>query len=92
MTLQRRVFASGVVQGVGFRQSTEEEAQRYPSLRGFVRNLPDGRVEALFIGPEDPVLALVAWCKTGPSSARVSRLEVIEEPVDPGQPPFRQER
>lgn len=86
--IQRRVYVSGVVQGVGFRQSTAREAQRFASLHGFVRNLPDGRVEALFSGEETEVLAMVAWCRKGPPAARVKELRVIEEQPEVGLEPF----
>ena len=80
--IQRRIFVTGRVQGVGFRASTAREAQRHPGLRGFVRNLEDGRVEAVFAGDAEAVLAMVAWCRHGPSFAEVTDLEVREEPVD----------
>ena len=91
-TIQRRIFVSGLVQGVGYRASTSREAQRFPGLRGYVRNLEDGRVEAVFSGDADAVLAMVAWCRHGPSSARVTALEVREEPVDAGLDAFGIER
>ena len=53
-----------------------------------MRNLPDGAVEAVVAGPEEAVLALVAWCRRGPPAARVDELEVREEAVDPGLPSF----
>ncbi|MGA9524525.1 MAG: acylphosphatase [Myxococcaceae bacterium] len=64
----------GRVQGVYFRQSTQEEAQRLGGLTGWVRNLPDGDVEAVVEGPRDRVEALVAWCHRGPPSARVAEV------------------
>jgi acylphosphatase len=73
-----RVVVSGDVQGVGFRWSTREEAAGR-GLRGWVRNLADGRVEAVFEGPPVDVDAMVAWCRTGPRWATVSRVEVVEE-------------
>jgi acylphosphatase len=57
------------------------EARKFSSLSGFVRNLDDGRVEALFEGEDSEVLKMVAWCGHGPSAARVERLEVVEESV-----------
>lgn len=77
--IQRRVTISGKVQGVGFRASTVREAQNYPQVKGYVKNLPDGRVEAVFAGPEQEVLSLTAWCKKGPRSAKVTQIEVKEE-------------
>lgn len=72
---------SGRVQGVGFRQSTRAQARDYLSLRGWVKNLPDGRVEAVFQGEDTEVLAMIEWCQMGPRLAAVTHLEVIEEPV-----------
>jgi acylphosphatase len=90
MAIQRRVFVTGRVQGVGFRASTVAEAAQYAGLRGFVRNLADGRVEAVFAGEDDAVLNMVAWCEKGPGAARVTKLEVREEAVDPGLGGFGQ--
>jgi acylphosphatase len=73
-----RVLVSGDVQGVGFRWSTREEAAGR-GLNGWVRNLLDGRVEAAFEGPANDVDAMVAWCRTGPKWATVSRVETVEE-------------
>jgi acylphosphatase len=61
---------------------------RHLSLRGFVRNLPDGRVEAVFLGDEADVQAMVQWCSHGPPAARVTDLEVIDEAVDSSLPAF----
>jgi acylphosphatase len=80
--IQRRVFIQGRVQGVAFRASTLKTVRKYPSIRGFVRNLPDGRVEAVFAGMDTEVLEIVSWCKKGPLLARVTELEVLEESVD----------
>jgi len=69
-----------MVQGVSFRWYTVEQA-RSRELGGFVRNLPDGRVEAVFEGPDEAVDAMVAWCRRGPRYARVVRVDVEwEEP------------
>jgi acylphosphatase len=79
VTVKRvRVLVSGDVQGVGFRWSTRSEAAGH-GLHGWVRNLPDGRVEAAFEGPADDVDAMVAWCRRGPRWATVSRIEVVDE-------------
>jgi len=76
--LRRRVVVHGRVQGVWFRGSTEIEA-RAAGLSGWVRNRPDGTVEAVFEGPPEAVARLVAYCRQGPRSARVDRIEEFEE-------------
>ncbi len=78
---------TGRVQGVGFRASCAQRA-RAAGVGGMVRNLPDGRVEAVFEGPAVSVDALVAWCGRGPSFAHVERVVVTpEEPQ--GETAFR---
>jgi acylphosphatase len=74
-----RVVVSGRVQGVAFRQAAVEEAQRL-GVTGWVRNLPDGRVEALIEGDRQGVEALVAWCRRGPRLARVEEMRIAWEP------------
>ena len=64
------VYVSGQVQGVFFRDSTRERAEQL-GLAGWVRNLPDGRVEALFEGPSKKVQEMIRWCEEGPSHAEV---------------------
>jgi acylphosphatase len=61
---------SGMVQGVFFRASTREMAVS-KGLKGWVRNLPDGNVEALFEGPRDIIEDAVKWCQHGPRGASV---------------------
>jgi acylphosphatase len=68
------VFVSGIVQGVFFRASTRDEA-RSQGLRGWVRNLPDGRVEAIFEGNKRDVASMLLWCTQGPDSAKVDNVE-----------------
>ena len=72
------MWVSGIVQGVFFRAETARMA-RGLELGGWVRNLPDGRVEAVFEGFAAGVDSAVAWCRHGPRSAVVERLEVSEE-------------
>jgi acylphosphatase len=69
------VVVSGRVQGVAFRAYTVDEARRL-GLSGWVRNLPDGRVEAEAEGTKEAVEALVAWCRHGPTAARVESVQV----------------
>lgn len=72
------VWVSGRVQGVCFRDSTSEEAEYY-GVKGWVRNLPDGRVEAVFSGEKAAVGKLVDFVKQGPALARVTEVECREE-------------
>ena len=76
--IRRRVVVRGRVQGVGFRGSTQAEARRV-GVDGWVRNLSDGDVEAVFEGEEAAVAALLAFCRHGPAWAEVSGVEVVEE-------------
>jgi acylphosphatase len=71
---------SGRVQGVGFRYATRRRAQSH-GVHGWVRNNVDGTVEAVFEGEPEHVDALVAWCRRGPSGARVDDVRVeLEAP------------
>ncbi|MCB1837706.1 MAG: acylphosphatase [Alcanivoracaceae bacterium] len=79
-----RVLVTGRVQGVGYRYACVEQAHAR-ALAGWVRNLPDGRVEALLHGDEDNVRALLGWMKDGPELARVDDLSVTP---DSGAAPF----
>jgi acylphosphatase len=85
--VRKRVVVGGRVQGVGFRASCARRA-RDAGLRGWVRNLPDGRVEAVFEGEPAAVDALVAWCGHGPAYAHVDQVQVVEE-QPAGEPAFR---
>ena len=73
-----RMLISGRVQGVCFRAYTRDEALSL-DVKGWVRNLPDGRVEVLAKGNPDRLKALEAFCRKGPPYARVQDVEVIEE-------------
>jgi len=70
------VTISGKVQGVFFRSKTKHEADRY-DVKGWVRNLDDGRVEAVFEGEETAVKAMLEFCKRGPVGARVTKTDVV---------------
>jgi acylphosphatase len=83
-----RVLVSGTVQGVWFRESTRKEAERL-GVAGWVRNLPDGRVEAAIEGPPEAVQAMAEWCRHGPPNAAVERVEAIPEPPTGEPGPFR---
>ncbi len=77
--VRAHVFVSGRVQGVNFRYYTQRKAQEL-GLTGWVRNLWDGRVEAIFEGDEQAVRRAVDWCHGGPPSAWVEDVEVAYEP------------
>ncbi|MFN2166265.1 MAG: acylphosphatase [Anaerolineae bacterium] len=79
--LRAHVFVSGRVQGVFFRDSTQRHANAR-GVRGWVRNLPDGRVEAVFEGDEQAVRHMVSWCKQGPPNAYVTDVGVDYEAPD----------
>ena len=76
--VRRRVVVDGRVQGVGYRASCAAQARAF-GVAGTVRNLPDGRVEAVLEGAAEAVAALVAWCERGPSYAHVTSVQVFEE-------------
>jgi len=76
--LRRHVWISGRVQGVWYRQSCAEQA-RSLGVAGWVRNRPDGRVEAVLEGPASAVERLVSWCREGPTMARVDDVQVVSE-------------
>ncbi|OGZ26975.1 MAG: acylphosphatase [Candidatus Nealsonbacteria bacterium RIFOXYB1_FULL_40_15] len=78
MRKRARVYISGRVQGVGFRAETTFRARRI-SLKGFVKNLKDGRVEAVFEGDEEEVDKIVNWCRKGTIFSKVNKVDIIEE-------------
>jgi len=74
------VFVSGTVQGVYYRANTRDTA-REEGIDGWVKNLEDGRVEAVFEGPEDAVESMIEWCHEGSPAAEVDAVEAeYEEP------------
>lgn len=80
--IRAHVIISGQVQRVGFRYSTQDMATVY-GLNGWVRNLPDGRVEAAFEGDRTTIDKMLRWCHKGPPAAVVNQVEVkYEEPLN----------
>lgn len=78
LKIRAHVYVSGRVQGVFFRSETQDIAMRY-EVTGWVRNLPDGRVEAVFEGEKEKVDKLVEFCRRGPLGAGVANVEVSWE-------------
>ena len=83
-----RVRIHGRVQGVFFRAETRSRAASL-GLAGWVRNAPDGSVEALFEGDPVQVASMVEWCRRGPSGAHVNEIEVLEEEAGQAERGFR---
>jgi acylphosphatase len=79
--IRYRVLISGRVQGVFFRDTCRRVAEQY-GVTGWVRNLSDGRVEAVFEGPEKDVRRLVDWAHDGPGMAVVDDVAVQPEPPE----------
>jgi acylphosphatase len=76
--VRAHVFISGRVQGVNFRVATRNQA-RQAGVFGWVRNLNDGRVEAVFEGSNPAVRRMVSWCYSGPPAAEVEQVELTWE-------------
>ncbi|MGM0509816.1 MAG: acylphosphatase [Thermoplasmatota archaeon] len=77
--IRKHVFFEGKVQGVFFRANTRDKA-REVGIEGWVKNLRDGRVEAIFEGPEEKVDRVIEWCKNHQPHARVDGVEIeVEE-------------
>ena len=77
---QIHIFVTGRVQGVFFRQSTKVMAIKN-NVKGWVRNLDDGRVELVAQGETQDIDNLAHWCKTGPANSRVDEFELSEENI-----------
>lgn len=77
-TVRAHVIVSGRVQGVFYRYATSQRATEL-RVSGWVRNLADGRVEAVFEGARDAVGSLIAWCREGPPYAKVADVDVVWE-------------
>jgi acylphosphatase len=78
MKISRRLIVKGEVQGVSYRKHTRRLARNF-GVTGWVRNLPDGSVEAFLEGEAAAVEALLAWCAIGPRRGRVEELTVEQE-------------
>ena len=78
----QRLLISGIVQGVGFRYFTLRAARNL-GIKGYVRNLRDGRVEAVAAGPEEALQDFLAEMRRGPGGAHVARVESTETDLDP---------
>jgi acylphosphatase len=81
VVIKRRVRVRGYVQGVGFRVSAAAAA-RSRGVCGWVRNRPDGTLEAVFEGEPGAVEAMLRWCEQGPRGATVEGIEVFQERPD----------
>lgn len=79
--IRRRVVVGGRVQGVWFRESCKHMAEA-AGVAGWIRNRPDGAVEAVFEGTDEAVATLVAWSHHGPGSAEVTNIEIHPEPPE----------
>lgn len=77
--IRAHIYISGRVQGVFFRHNTKSVALKL-GTKGWVRNLVDGRVEAVFEGDDKNVAELIEWCKKGPLGASVDAIETSYEP------------
>jgi acylphosphatase len=76
--IRAHIYVTGFVQGVFFRQNTKRQAKNR-GVAGWAKNLPDGRVEAVFEGEAADVAALVEYCHRGPYSAKVDKVDVAYE-------------
>ncbi len=76
--IRKHAFFTGKVQGVFFRANTRDKARK-ENVKGWVKNLRDGRVEAVFEGAEEDVNEVIEWCKYDQPHAIVDDVEVIDE-------------
>jgi acylphosphatase len=72
------VLISGMVQGVWYRASTKDKADEF-GITGWVRNTPDGKVEAVFEGEENNIRRMLSWCWDGPEMAKVVDVNISFE-------------
>ncbi|HEX3842739.1 MAG TPA: acylphosphatase [Steroidobacteraceae bacterium] len=83
----KKCFVSGRVQGVFYRGTAAQRA-RDLGVRGYARNLPDGRVEVLACGADEAVQSFVSWLWTGSSASKVEAVEVADAPTHGAPPGF----
>ena len=74
---QKRLLISGRVQGVFFRASTRETAKAL-GVKGYARNLPDGRVEVIAEAPSEVMEKFIAWCHQGPEAAEITAVSISD--------------
>lgn len=86
--LRVHAIIKGRVQGVCFRLETKRAADR-SYVTGWVRNLPDGTVEAVFEGKKTKVGDVLAWCRQGPPVSEVTAVETVVKPFEGAFPDFR---
>ena len=78
MKVRTHIYVSGNVQAVYFRLNTSNKAKEM-NITGWIKNLCDGRVEAIFEGENDAVERIIQWCRKGPVHASVENVEIIPE-------------
>ncbi|OGH01915.1 MAG: hypothetical protein A2600_09620 [Candidatus Lambdaproteobacteria bacterium RIFOXYD1_FULL_56_27] len=82
MEIAKRLFVAGLVQGVYYRANCQQKAREL-GLKGYVRNLRDGRVEVFCQGPPEAVQALENWCWQGSHAAKVEQVQALTDPLEP---------
>jgi acylphosphatase len=75
MKSRAHIFVFGKVQGVFFRENTRKKAAEF-ELSGFVKNLPNGKVEAVFEGEQEKIEKIIQWIKKGPEAAQIENIEI----------------
>jgi acylphosphatase len=81
MPIRKKILVKGFVQGVSYRKQTLRVARNL-RVKGWVRNVSDGNVEAVLEGDEQAVDTLIAWCAFGPKKGRVEEVQVKREHID----------
>lgn len=79
-----KVQVHGRVTGVGFRYCAMDYASGLPGLKGYVRNMGHGHVEAFLQGDEASVRKMLDWLRSGPPGARIDQVDLVETPLDEG--------